>query len=138
VYAEGGLTPTPAGLSVVQGCFPNSASISALANYGPCGVKGGDPVPSGTPTTENLIAANGAPCPAPFAGVQRTLATPTHQYDVTTRIDWNGVKDKVYGRWLYQKITPLNADSFVTAAVGYPVNVPSFGEDFGVSWTRTR
>jgi hypothetical protein len=136
VYAEGGLTPTPAGISILQGCFPNSASISALATYGPYGIKGGNPVVSGTPTIENLTAANGAPCPAPFGGVQRTLSTPTHQYDATTRIDWNGAKDKVYGRWLYQKITPLNLDPG-TAAVGYPYNVPSFGEDFGVSWTRT-
>lgn len=136
VYAEGGLTPTPAGITTLQSCFPNSPSIAALANYGPYGIKGGNPVPSGTPTTESLTGANGAPCSVQFAGVQRTLADPFHQYDYTTRLDWNGVKDHIYGRWLYQKATPLNLDPG-TAAVGYPYNVPSFGEDFGVSWTRT-
>jgi hypothetical protein len=136
VYSEGGLTPTPAGISALQGCFPNSQSVAALANYGPYGIKGGNPVPSGTPTTQILSAADGSPCSVQFAGVQRTLPDPVHQYDGTTRIDWNGVKDHVYGRWLYQKITPLNVDPG-TAALGYPYNVPSFSEDFGVSWTRT-
>ncbi|HXJ91949.1 MAG TPA: TonB-dependent receptor [Terriglobia bacterium] len=136
VYAEGGLTPTPAGISALQGCFPNSPSISALANYGPYGIKGGNPVPSGTPTTQTLMAADGSPCSVQFAGVQRTLPDPVHQYDYTARIDWNGVKDHVYGRWLYQKITSLNLDPG-TAALGYPFNEPSFSEDFGVSWTRT-
>jgi hypothetical protein len=59
VYSEGGLTPTPAGITALQGCFPNSPSIAALANYGRYGIKGGNRVPSGTPTTEALTAANG-------------------------------------------------------------------------------
>ncbi|HUI42998.1 MAG TPA: carboxypeptidase regulatory-like domain-containing protein [Terriglobia bacterium] len=136
VYASGSLTPTPAGLSQLQSCFPDSSSVAALANYGPYGITGGNPVPSGTPTTKTLTAADGGNCSVQFAGVQRTLATPFHQYDYTARLDWNGVKDRVYGRWLYQKATPLNLDPG-SAAAGYPYNVPSFGEDFGFSWTRT-
>jgi Carboxypeptidase regulatory-like domain len=138
VYSEGALTPTPAGISALQGCFPNSQSVAALASYGPYGIKGGNPVPSGPPSTETLTATDGSPCSVEFAGVQRTLPDPVHQYDYTTRIDWNGVKDHIYGRWLYQKTTPLNVDpGGGSAALGYPYNVPSFSEDFGVSWTRT-
>jgi hypothetical protein len=137
VYSEGGLTPTPAGISALQGCFPNSPSVAALANYGPYGIKGGNPVPSGTPTIETLTAANGSPCSVQFDGVQRTLPDPYHQYDYTARLDWNGVKDHVYGRWLYQKMTPINTDpGSGSAALGYPVNVPSLTDDWGVSWTR--
>ncbi|HEV2177003.1 MAG TPA: TonB-dependent receptor [Terriglobia bacterium] len=137
VDSTGSLTPTPAGLATLQGCFPGSNTIAALAAFGPYGITGGNPTPSGTPTTESLTAANGTPCMAEFAGVQRTLSTPTHQYDYTARLDFNGDKNRFYGRWLYQKATPLDIDPFGTAAVGYPANVPSFGEDFGVSWTRT-
>ena len=138
VYSEGGLTPTPVGISALQGCFPNSPSVAALANYGPYGIKGGNPVPSGIPTTQTLTAANGSPCTVQFDGVQRTLPDPTHQYDYTARLDWNGVQDHVYGRWLYQKITPINLDpGSGAAALGYPYNVPSLSEDWGVSWTRT-
>ncbi|HUI43467.1 MAG TPA: TonB-dependent receptor [Terriglobia bacterium] len=136
VYASGNLTPTPAGLATLQSCFPDSPSIAALASYGPYGIQGGNPVPSGTPTTKTLTAADGSNCDVQFAGVQRTLPTAYHSYDATTRIDWNTAKDHFEGHWLYQKITPLNLDPG-TAAAGYPYNVPSFGERFGYSWTRT-
>jgi hypothetical protein len=136
VYGIGSLTPTPAGLAQLQSCFPNSTSLSALANYGPYGIKGGNPVPSGTPTTKTLTAADGTGCTVQFAGVQRTLPDPFHGYDAVARLDWNGVKDHIYGRWLYQKNTYVNFDPG-TAAAGYPYNEPGFGEDFGFSWTRT-
>ena len=136
VYATGGLTPTPAGLSTLQSCFPNSSSVAALAQYGPYGITGGNPTPNGEPTTQTLTAADGTSCNVQFAGVQRTLPTTTKEWDSVARIDWNGAKDHVYGRWIYQKIMPLNADPG-RAAAGYPYNVPGFGEDFGASWTRT-
>ncbi|HEV2425861.1 MAG TPA: TonB-dependent receptor [Terriglobia bacterium] len=136
VYGTGSLTPTPAGLTTLQSCFPGSASIAALAQYGPFGITGGNPTPSGTPTTKTLTAADGTSCDVPFAGVQRTLPTNLKEWDSVARIDWNGVKDHVYGRWIYQKVVPLNLDPG-TAAAGYPYNVPGFGEDFGASWTHT-
>ena len=134
VYSTGSFTPTPAGLTQLAACFPNSPSIAALATYGPYGIKGGNPIPNGTPRTGSLLAPNGSRCAVEFDGVQRTLSTPAHQYDYTTRLDWNGNKDRVSGRWLYQKITQMNLGP--DAAIGYPYNIPSFGEDFGVSWTR--
>jgi Carboxypeptidase regulatory-like domain len=141
VYATGNLTPTPAGLSELATCFPGSPSVADLEQFGPYGIKGGNPTPSGTPTVKTLTVADGSACPVEFAGVQRTLATPTHQYDVTTRVDYNTENNRFYGRYLYQKLTPMNLDAFGSAgadpAAGYPANVPSFSEDFGFSWTRT-
>ena len=138
VYSTGNLTPTPTGLSQLASCFPNSPSVKALQQFGPYGVTGGNPVPNGTPTTRTITAADGSPCTVQLAGVQRALTTPTHQYDILARGDLNTNKNRIYGRYVWQKITPLNQNSFTAAgaATGYPNNVPSFGEDIGLSWVR--
>jgi hypothetical protein len=139
VYATGALTPTPTGLSELGSCpFANAASLAALSKYGPFGITGGNPVISGTPTTQTLTdpANPSVTCNVQMDGVQRTLSTAAHEYDTLVKIDGGGVKDHVSGRWIYQKITPLNVDSFSTAAAGYPVNVPSLSEDFGLSWVH--
>jgi len=138
VYSTGNLTPTPAGLTTLQSCFPNSPSVAALTQYGPYGITGGNPTPSGDATIKTLTGADGSSCDVQFAGVQRTLPTNLKEYDSMARIDWNGAKDHVYGRWIYQKVMPLNLDpGGGSAAAGYPYSVPGFGEDFGASWTRT-
>lgn len=132
-----GITPTPAGLSQLASCFPNSTSLKVLQQYGPYGITGGSPVPSGNTTRRDITVAGSPPClQVPFAGVQRALSTPSKQYDVLIRGDVNRIKDRIYSRFIWQKNTPLNLDSFGRAASGYPNNVPSFGEDIGLSWTR--
>ncbi len=139
VYSTGQLTPTPSGLNQLGSCsFANSASVAALKQFGPYGVTGGSPTPQGTPSPVTLSdpSGSGASCSVEMAGVQRTLSTPTHVYDALARLDVNGTKDRVYGRFIYQKVGLFNADPFGIAAPGYPANVPSFGEDFGLSWTR--
>jgi hypothetical protein len=139
VYATGNLTPTPTGLSELGGCpFANAASLSALKSYGPYGVAGGNPVVSGTSTTESFTdPANPAmSCSVDIAGVQRSLPTPSHEYDSIVKIDLDGTKDHGYGRWMYQKTISANGDPFTTAAAGYPVSVPGFSEDFGLSWSH--
>jgi hypothetical protein len=139
VEATGNLTPTPAGLQTLGACYPNSTSVQALAAYGPFGVKGGDPVISGTPVVKTVTppASSGLlTCPGvQFSGVQRLLNTSSHRYDYLGRLDVSGAKDRVYGRFLYQKITPLNQQG--SGSTGYPVDVPSVGQQWAVSWTRT-
>ncbi len=135
-YSTGNLTPTPAGLQQLAACFPNSASVADLQQFGPYGIKGGNPTPSGTPKTVTLAGPGGNPCNVQFAGVQRSLATPYKEYDFLARVDWQRDKDHVYGRYIRQTQNPENADPFGTAAAGYPANVPSFSEDIGLDWTR--
>ena len=137
--STGSFTPTPTGLAQLAACFPDSTSLAALENYGPYGIKGGNPTPSGTPESFTLTGSGGTPCPVQFAGVQRTIGAPTHQYDVVSRLDFSSDKDHVYGRYLYQKVTAINggsSDTFGTGPAGYPASVPSFATDIGVSWTR--
>jgi hypothetical protein len=136
-FATGSVTPTPAGLQTLAGCYPSSASLQALASYGPFGIAGGNPTINGTPVTKTvtLTTSTGASsCSFQAAGVQRLLSDPYHQYDLFERLDVNGSKDRVYGRMMYQKITPVDAAG---SATGYPYSEPSLGEQWGVSWTRT-
>jgi hypothetical protein len=150
VYGTGNLTPTPAGLGAMASCFPGSASIQALTDFGPYGIGGGSPIPSGTPRTVSLDGGNYAgftpnnlaagTCDVQMAGVQRTLSDSLHQYDWIYRVDVNvGNNDRFYGRYLYQKLTFFNTSAFGTslAAAGYPADVPSLGQDIGLSWTHT-
>jgi Carboxypeptidase regulatory-like domain len=134
-FSTGSFTPTPAGIQTLQGCFPNSASVAMLAKYGPYGVTGGNPTPMSNLTTKSYTAANGSECDVEMAGVARTLSDSFKQYDLITRVDWQGDKDKVYGRFIRQ--TTNNANVFGNQAVGYPASVPGFGLDIGLDWTRS-
>jgi hypothetical protein len=137
VYSTGNLTPTPEGLGQLAACFPDSTAVAALRTYGPYGVSGGNPTPQEPIVNRTLTTPEGAPCSVQFGGVQRTLNTGSHQYNSVLRFDFQGRSDHVYGRWLYQKLNFFNADSFGTAAAGYPVNVPSLGTDWGLDWSHT-
>jgi hypothetical protein len=124
-------------LATLTACFPNSTSLQALVTYGPFGVKGGNPTISGTPVIKTATVG-GVACPFQASGVQRLISTPTHIYDVFDRLDVNGAKNRIYGRFLYQKETFTGQGNGNSQnAAGYPLDVPSLGEQWGVSWTRT-
>ncbi|MGA3325290.1 MAG: carboxypeptidase regulatory-like domain-containing protein [Terriglobia bacterium] len=136
VFSSGSLTPDAAGLSTLKTCYPNSTSLQALAAYGPFAVKGGNPVSQGTPSVQTISPTGLASCAnVEFTGIKRTLNTAYHQFDVFERLDVQGAKDRVYGRFLYQH--QLNNDASGTGSTGYIVNVPSIGQQWGVSWVRT-
>jgi hypothetical protein len=139
VFASGNLTPTPAGLTTLKACYPNSTSLQALASYGAFGVTAGNPTAIGPktltvtpPTSSGLAACAGVQ----FSGVSRTLNTALHWYDVFDRLDVDGAKDRVYGRFLYEKVTALNASSS-GGPTGYIANVPYISQQYGISWTRS-
>lgn len=145
VYSTGNLTPTPAGIAQLQACFPGSVSLATLAKFGPYGVSAGNPTPinpvtktiNTTKPTDPVGTAPDLTCTFEEGGVQRTLATGSHQYNWIYKMDLNTEKNHFYGRYLYNKSTFFNADSFGTAAAGYPVNVPALSQDYGFSWVRT-
>src|SRR3989442_1583032 len=150
LFQNTNLTPTPAGIAQMSGCYTGAASqqaIAALSTVGPYGVGGGypkslspAPVETFSPDVPNgTDPLTGAPvCNVDMGGVQRTLPNGTHEYDWITRLDVVGAKDNVYGRYVWQKISAFDQDSFVSgfAALGYPNNVPSTGQPMGISWTH--
>jgi carboxypeptidase family protein len=136
---NGSLTPTPTGLGQLAACYPNSASVAALRTFGPYGIGGGNPSPiPGTDTSITLTGSNTSPaCAVDFAGVQRFLGTPFHEYDFISRADFQYGNDRVYLRYIYNKSNSIDADPFGTAAAGYPASVPSLSQNALIGWTHT-
>jgi len=154
LYSTGLLTPTPAGIGQMAGCYTSAASaqsIAALTKFGPYGIGGGNPtpvnpglvplfnpvVPNGTaidPNTGLLVAA----CNVQMGGVQRLLPNSEHAYDWITKLDVHGGQENVSIRYLWQKLSFFDLDSFITgdAALGYPNNVPSTGQQLAMDWTH--
>jgi len=142
VYSTGSLTPTPAGIATLIGCFGDTPSLQALQNFGPFGIKGGNPASLGATTLKNLTTSAADPTPVTcdgveFSGIQRTLSTGAKAYNFPIKVDIQTPKNHFYGRYIFNKSTSFNTDAFGTAAEGYPANVPGLGQGYGFSWTRT-
>lgn len=150
VYASGNLTPTPAGIAELEGCYPFagggiSPALQVLTKYGPYGVTAGNPTTispvtkyyDGAPNPNGIDPSTGNPaCAVNEGGVQRTLSTGSHQYNWVYKMDLNTDKNRFYGRYIYNHSTFFNVDEG-QAAAGYPVNVPGFSQDYAFSWVRT-
>ena len=145
VYGSGNLTPTPTGIGQMVGCYPGSTSVAALQAYGPYAIAG-NPIPQpGSVTTQDLAPNNypgfvsnneSGTCTVQMGGVQRQLGDSFHAYNWIARTDIVKQNDQIYGRYFFQHEINFNTDAFGTAAAGYPANVPSFGQQYGVSWTH--
>jgi hypothetical protein len=151
VLGSGNLTPTPAGIAELEGCYPFAGggiapAMQVLTKYGPYGVTAGNPTPlspslvyyDGPPKPNAVDPSNGlAACAVEEGGVQRTLPAGSHQYNFVYKMDLNTAKNRFYGRYIYNHTNFFNDDAFGTGAAGYPVNVPGFSQDYAFSWVRT-
>jgi len=155
VDASGSLTPTPAGIAALEGCYPYAGggiapAMQALTKYGPYGVTAGNPTAI-SPFIKYKDSTATSPVPVPNAtdpdtglpacgyevgGISRTLSTGSHQYNWVYKMDLNTEKNKFYGRYLYNYANFFNVDEG-QAAAGYPVNVPGLSQDYAFSWVRT-
>lgn len=127
LFQNGNLTPTPAGVAQLNGCFPGSASLTAFNKFGPYAISGGNPVPTGSPTPLN-ITSGATTCPGvPFAGVERAISSPFHGFNFVTREDVTLGGDTITGRYIFNRGNTFNND-FGDAAAGYPVNVPALSQ----------
>jgi hypothetical protein len=132
-FTSTNLTPTPAGLAALAGCFPTGISndaVLALSKFGPYGISAGNPVINGTPET-GVVAA----CPtAEFAGVARTVSQPVHIFDWILREDLQLGSDSITGRYLFNRNNFFNSGD--NGAAGYFVNVPALSQAMLLSWTH--
>jgi hypothetical protein len=139
-YTSTGITPTPAGLAALAGCFPTgpgAQALAALTTFGPYGVTGGNPFPINTATSP-IVSGVVTACPAAtFASVGRVLSTPFSAYDFYLRGDAQWTSDSVIMRYIYNKSTFNNLDDGVQgASVGYPFNEPALSQAALVSWNH--
>jgi len=140
VFATGLSTPNIAGIATLDACYPGSASVAALKAHGPYAVGGGNPTPQGDVQIASLTdCSDGVARDLELQGVQRTLPTGSKSYNFPIKLDIQTAKNHFYGRYLYNRSTFFNADSFVAggAASGYPNNVPALAQDYAFSWART-
>jgi len=150
------LTPTPAGLATLAGCFPGSTGLQAWNRFGPFAISGGNPVPTTValnPTDPNsprnfvlmqvpdstFAATNGTSgtnCDnVQFGGVSRFLSSPFHGFNFVNRIDYQRGNDNFMARYIFNRGNNFNVD-FGDAAAGYPVSVPALSQAILVGWTH--
>jgi hypothetical protein len=155
VFSDGTLVPDATGVGELASCYPGSTSVAALQTYGPFAVGGGNPTPIGSP-----VLVGGSPtypmgysptlggyaypgfvpnnadgtCHVELSGIQRTLNNGSHQYNWVSKLDVTTSRETVSARYVFQKLTFFNADG--DGGAGYPVDVPSLGQQLGMSWTH--
>ena len=139
-FTSGTFTPTNAGQATLAGCYGTTASLQALAKYGPFGISAGNP----SVKASKLISANftnkdtgvATVCPnVQVATVSRTLPIPQHIFDWLERVDYQGAKNNINVRYLFQRNNSFNASG--TGSTGYIVNVPDINQQTRIGWTRT-
>ena len=149
IFQSSSITPTPAGLATLAGCFPGSQTLAMWNKFGPYGISAGNPTPipvslnpsvNGSPVAFLPIAIfndAGTPCDnVEFGAVQRILQAPVHNFNFVTRNDWQmGGSDSLTARYLFNRGNSFNND-FGDAAAGYPVNVPALSQAILLSWTH--
>jgi len=140
-YHSDSLSPTPAGLATLNGCFPLSQSLQAWNKFGPFGIGGATAtsVPSNPSVTGGdrqfpLINVDGCDN-VQFGGVTRLLKAPVHNFNFVNRLDWQLGSDTISGRYLFNRGNFFNQD-FGNAPAGYPVNVPALSQAILMSWTH--
>jgi hypothetical protein len=133
VFGTGLLTPTPAGIATLASCYAGSPGVTALQNYGPWSIKGGNPTQQGTAQLVDLGTCTGVE----ENGIQRTLPTDSRQYNFVVKLDFQTAKNQFYGRYIYSNTNFFNVDpGSGGAAAGYSYNEPGLSQDYGFSWTR--
>ncbi len=130
VFAAGQLTPTPAGVEQLSGCFPDDASVQALRAFGPYSVKAGKPSPLGAVTLADIPGCGGVP----VAGIQRALPADSRQYDFVVKLDYQTSKNHFSGRYLYAR--SLFSNSQGSAAAGYAADRFQLSQAYSFSWSR--
>jgi hypothetical protein len=128
------VTPTPTGIQQLQAAFPNNPAVGALAAIGPASVKTGN-ISFGTPTIVDVLGV-----PIEFATARRTISSPFNDDEAMGRIDYQLTsKDRVFGRYIYQKDFTYDYNYFAPAEAitGGFVNIGGISHYVGADWTHT-
>ena len=130
VFATGQLTPTPAGVEQLSGCFPDNASVQALRSFGPYSVQAGKPSPLGAVTPVDIPGCGSVPA----AGIQRALPADSRQYNFIVKLDYQTSKNHFSGRYIYARSLFSNSEG--SAAAGYAADRFQLSQAYSFSWTR--
>lgn len=139
LFSNTSLTPTPAGLATLAGCFPTGASrnaLAALSQFGPYGISAGNPTPIPTGVGGAFVTQTLNGCPGvQVGGVSRLLPTPIHIFNFINREDWSiGNSDALTARYLFSRANFFNTND--NGAAGYVVSVPALSQALLLSETH--
>jgi outer membrane receptor protein involved in Fe transport len=133
------LTPTPNGLQQLEAAYPNDPAVTLLSQWAPATINIGNPKFS---NIQNVpVAANsfGPATTIEEGTIQRFLSSPFNDYEATGRVDAQVTeKDRLFGRYLFQKTLVTNEGFFgdAASAQGQIVNVPGKTHQIGLDWTH--
>jgi hypothetical protein len=132
--SSGGLTPTPAGLAQLAGCFPGSQNLTTFSKIGPFGISAGNPtVTPGSNTAIDVGSCTGVD----FGSVTRSLSAPVHQFNFVNREDLQLGSDTLTARYIFNRGNFFNLDECLDcAAAGYPTSVPALSQALLLGWTH--
>jgi hypothetical protein len=132
-FSSANLTPTPAGLATLAGCFPSgvqAAQIALMAKYGPYSINAGNPGVNGTPTLSTVAGCLNVQT----SGLTRALPTPGHAFNFPIRVDGQLGSDSIMTRYLFNRNNNFNGnDSPIT---GYAANVAALSQAMLISDTH--
>jgi len=132
---SGGLTPTPAGLSQLAGCFPGSQNLTTFSKIGPFGISAGNPIV--TPGSNTPVDVTTTCTGVDFGTVTRSLAAPVHQFNFVNREDLQLGSDTLTARYIFNRGNFFNLDECTDcAAAGYPTSVPALAQSLLLGWTH--
>ena len=131
----GQLVPTNNGVATLAASFPNSPAVGYLQKFGPAAH---GPTPHfANLTTRNVTAGGVTATGVEFGNITRAYASPSNVRQFSGRGDWQFThKDRLMGRYFIDDEKTTNADSFLTGADGYVIDLPSRGQQVGADWTR--
>ena len=134
VFSSSNLTPTPAGLATLATCGVNPTSLQIISKIGPFGISVGNPTPDPTTLQTGVMAT----CPAAqFAGVSRTVKTPSHIFDWIARTDLQLGSDTITARYLFNRNNTFGTEQFNgDGAAGFLTDVPALSQAILLSWTH--
>jgi outer membrane receptor protein involved in Fe transport len=130
------LAPLPSALPTLEAYFPNSVPLQDYVKYGPYSIPLGNPTPIlSQQTNETFTAPNGQTVTVPFAPIQRTVPTPSDNWDSGIHIDYH-LSDsmQLMGKFYDQQHTAPYAGGGTS---GYFYGTPSHSKQAGGSWVWT-
>ncbi len=145
------LTPDPTGLATIASAFSGDPGAAAIESFGPYSIKQGNPQPIPVPSVfcpgtstgsgacmETVTDASGRSASVEFAGVERTIASPSNDQEELARLDWQPTtKDHLFARYFYQPQLATGVAGAYSPAAGDFIDVPATAHSIGADWAHT-
>ena len=132
------ITPTPAGMAMLNATFPTNTAVKFMNAFGPYAYSAGNPHPVNPSSLVMRTVSDGITTldGVPFQDVARGASSPANDWETGGRVDWQITpKDLFFTRYYYQKIVDAVAAGVVPS--GQWVDVNAGGQQIALDWTRT-